>query len=386
MTRPGPREILSVVRVMSGGHLMRYSGAYSSVTDKVERSFERLLNSKHCLTVNSGTSALICALVGVGVGPGDEVLVPAYTWVATAAAVIAVGALPVLVDIDETLTIDVADADRKITPRTKAIIPVHMLNLVCDMDAIMALAARRGLKVIEDAAQAVGVTYHGRRAGSIGDAGTFSFNQHKNITSGEGGAIFTDDDAVYERALMYHDVGSYIRPSASYHEPVFVGQNMRMTELGSAVIRPQLQRIDRLLARRRAQRRVVVEALTGVETSLRVSPHHDEDSAVGLTVIFPTPEQAHHFGTTRGAVNLIDTHRHVFVNWEPVQARRTYHRQANPFASADDNVVYGADDFQQTLDILRRTCSITLDPQIPVAAMKIQARLLARAAAQLTNG
>lgn len=383
MTRPGVREIASVVGVMARGNLMRYNSDRGSVTDGVERAFESIIGVRHCLMVNSGSSALICALVGAGIGPGDEVLVPAYTWIATAAAAVAVGAVPVLVEIEETLTIDPADIERKITPRTRAIIPVHMINLVCDMDPIMDIAARHDLIVIEDAAQAIGASYRGRRVGSIGHAGAFSFNQHKNVTCGEGGAVLTNDERIYARALMYHDVGSYIRTTSVKHdEPVFVGQNMRMSELQAAVLRPQLKRLDRILARRRAQRDVIVESLTKVKSDLAISPHHDVDNAVGLSVIFPEAEQARVFGQTRGAVQLIDTHRHVFVNWEPIRARRTHHPASSPFLVAQSNVQYGPEQCPRTLDLLRRTCSITLDPQLPVTAMRLQALHLARAASR----
>ena len=204
----------------------------------------------------------MCALVALGVGPGDEVLVPAYTWVSDAAAVVAVGAVPVLVDVDESLTMDPADAARRTTARTRAMIPVHMGNLVCDMDGLLALAHERGLKVVEDACQAIGVTYRGRQVGSLGDVGVFSFNQHKNLRAGEGGAVLTDDERLLVRAAMYHDVGSYTRADRSTDpEPVFVGLNLRMPELLSALLRPQLARLDEQLRRRRVRRQVRLDEL-----------------------------------------------------------------------------------------------------------------------------
>ncbi|HMJ13424.1 MAG TPA: aminotransferase class V-fold PLP-dependent enzyme, partial [Polyangiaceae bacterium] len=195
------------MKLIARGDLSRYHTSGQSEVQRLEEELCRVIGVEHTLGVNSGTSALICGLVGAGVGPGDEVLVPAYTWVSSAAAPLAVGAVPVLVEINETLTIDPEDIRKKITPQTKAIIVVHMLNLVCDMDSIMAIAKQHDLVVIEDACQAVGVTYKGRRVGSIGHVGAFSFNQHKNIQSGEGGAVLTSDPRIHARALMYHDVG-----------------------------------------------------------------------------------------------------------------------------------------------------------------------------------
>ena len=163
MPRVGLREIVALGRVIASGKLSRYAAGSRGATSRFEARLSERLEVKHVLTVNSGTSALISALVAAGIGPGDEVLVPAYTWVATAIAPLAVGAVPVLVDIDESLTMDPQDIERKITRNTRAIIPVHMRNLVCDMDAIMAIAKRRRLFVLEDACQAVGVRYKGDR-------------------------------------------------------------------------------------------------------------------------------------------------------------------------------------------------------------------------------
>src|SRR6185312_12503710 len=252
MPRVGLREIAALGRVIARGNLSRYSAGSKSATSRFEARLRERLKAKHVLTVNSGTSALISALAAAGIGPGDEVLLPAYTWVATAIAPLAVGAVPVLVDIDESLTIDPEDIKRKITPYTKAIIPVHMLNLVCNMDAITAIAKQHNLLVIEDACQAVGVSYKGRRVGTIGDVGAFSFNQFKNLNSGEGGAVLTNDDRYFTRARMYHDVGSYTREHEfEGNEPVFAGVNLRVSELTGAVLHAQLPKLDPLLERLR---------------------------------------------------------------------------------------------------------------------------------------
>ena len=191
------RGMAATVRVLGRGELGRYAAAGASEVTRLEGELRDVIGVRHALAVNSGTSALVAALVGAGVGPGDEVLVPAFTWVSTAAAPLAVGAVPVLVEVDASLTMDPADLARKITPQSRAVIPVHMQNLVCDMDPIMSLAATHELTVIEDACQAVGQRYRGRRVGSIGHAGCFSFNQYKNIRCGEGGALLTDDDGAF---------------------------------------------------------------------------------------------------------------------------------------------------------------------------------------------
>jgi dTDP-4-amino-4,6-dideoxygalactose transaminase len=305
VSRVGVRELVALSHVIASGKLLRDDPKGPRYTVRFEAQLREKLGVKHALAVNSGTSALIAALVGAGIGPGDEVLVPAYTWVATAVAPLAVGAVPVLVDINESLTIDPEDIKRKITPYTKAIIPVHMQNLVCDMDAIVAIARQFNLKVIEDACQAVGATYKGQRVGTIGEAGAFSFNQHKNLTSGEGGAVLTNDDRIFTRARMYHDAGSYTRPfEFESNEPVFAGVNMKISELSGAVLYVQLKRLDPLLQRLRKRRTVFAKYLSR-SRKLRISPHNDPSNAIGLSVIFERSEDAKAFAARRAA-----THRY----------------------------------------------------------------------------
>lgn len=359
--------MVAALRVLSSGELARYHTTRTSEVQRLESELCRTIGVRYALGVNSGTSALICALVGAGIGPGDEVLVPAYTWVSSAAAPLAVGAIPVLVEIDETLTIDPVDVERKITPNTRAIIPVHMMNLVCNMDAILAIAARHNLVVIEDACQAVGLTYRGKRVGSLGHAGAFSFNQHKNIKAGEGGAVLTNDPRVYARAAMYHDVGSYTRENRmTTDEPLFVGVNYRMPELSAAILRPQLHRLDKKLERLRRRRQLAIEKLRESPFSdFEVAPHNDPESAVGLAVTFEDPERARAFGSVRGISRLIDTGRHVYSNWQSVLAKRTAHPKLNPYSWAQREVELSAECCPRTLEILSRTCSVSLLPEVP---------------------
>jgi dTDP-4-amino-4,6-dideoxygalactose transaminase len=367
-----PRVIASALRVLAGGELARYHTSEVSEVQRFEQELAQFMGVRHTLGVNSGTSALICALVGCGVGPGDEVLVPAYTWVATAAAPLAVGAVPVLTEIDWTLTIDPNDIKKKISPHTKAIIVVHMLNLVCDMDAILAIAKEHNLIVIEDACQAVGVTYRGRRCGSMGDAGAFSFNVLKNIQAGEGGAVLTNSDRTYTRALMYHDVGSYIREGrGDTNEPVFIGQNYRMTNLSAAVLRPQLKTLDKKLRLRRERRRYWLDKLSGsFGERIHVSPHNDPESAVALTVYFDDPDEARAFGSQRGIALLIDTDRHVYTNWQSIRSGVTTHPRMDPYSWAPRDVRIREDSCPTTLDILKRTCDIKFFPEIPMMAYR----------------
>jgi dTDP-4-amino-4,6-dideoxygalactose transaminase len=376
-------SMAAAMRVLARGELSRYTTSGPSEVKRFEDELCEVTGAEYALGVNSGTSALVCALVGLGVGPGDEVLVPAYTWVSSAAAPLAVGAVPVLVEIDSTLTIDPNDIRRKITPHTKAIIVVHMLNLVCDMDAIMAIAREHNLLVVEDACQAVGITYRGRRVGTIGHAGAFSFNQHKNIQSGEGGAVLTNDKRVFTRALMYHDIGSYIRRDrVQTEEPLFVGVNYRMPELAAAILRPQLRRLDKKLHRLRARRRYALAKLRSVpHARFTVSPHNDQGSATGLTVYFDSPQEATQFGTARGVARLIDTGRHVYTNWESMIGRRTAHPKLDPYAWAHRDIRITPDSCPNTLEILSRTCSVGLLPELPTLAYRMVVRRMMAAVA-----
>ncbi len=376
MPRVGVREFGALTRVIAGGQLLRYRGGENGFTGRFESALATKLGVKHALTVNSGTSALIASLAAAGIGPGDEVLVPAYTWVATAIAPLAVGAVPVLVDIDESLTIDPEDIKRKITPYTRAIIPVHMMNVVCDMDAITAIARKHRLLVIEDACQAVGVSYRGRRVGTIGDIGAFSFNQFKNLNSGEGGAVITNDDRYFTRARMYHDVGSYTREyDSESNEPVFAGVNMRVSELTGAVLHAQISKLDPLLKRLRSRHAILTSALAKT-TKLRVSPHNDPDNAVGLSVILDTVENAKAFANQRGVERLIDTGRHVYTNWIPIMTQRTFHERMNPWKWAHRDITYSNDMCSKTLDILARTCRVSLGAQYPEVVMRMRANML----------
>ena len=200
----GDEEIEAVSELLRSQQLFRYQ---SSHVVEFEREAAAFLGVEHALMVNSGTSALVCALTGVGAGPGDEVIVPGYTYIATAAAVIATGAVPVIAEIDESFGLDPADVERKITPYTKAVVPVHMRGVSARLDDLMAVARKHGLMVVEDCSQCVGGEYRGRRVGTYGDAAAWSLNYYKTISSGEGGLVFTNDRDIFERASFASDPG-----------------------------------------------------------------------------------------------------------------------------------------------------------------------------------
>ena len=366
----GNEEVEAVRRVIESGQLFRYRGGEGGETDRFEAEWSEKIGVKHTIAVTSGTAALACAVVGLGIGPGDEVIVPAYTFMATALAPLMAGAVPIIAEIDESLTLDPADVERKITPRTKAIMPVYMNGWPCDMDAIMAIANKHGLKVIEDACQADGGSYKGKRLGSIGHAGGFSFNQFKIITAGEGGAMVTDDDATFERALIYHDGGCCFRAhAAEMGVEFFAGSNFRTNEITSAILRAQLQRLDGLLAALRAEKKTIIAELSG-ESAFELNPVHDLDGDCGATVafLFETATETRAFQQKLADDGIgtgcpIDSGRHIYPNWEPVlQQRGAHHPRLDAFKLTSVPVEYTPDMCPRTLDILARSLTLGTSP------------------------
>jgi dTDP-4-amino-4,6-dideoxygalactose transaminase len=287
----------------------------------------------------------------------------------------------VIAEIDESLTLDPKDAEAKITPRTKAIMPVHMCGLPADLNAIMRVARRHKVKLVEDACQADGGSYKGKRLGSVGDVGAFSFNFYKNITSGEGGAIVTDDNVAFERALIHHDGGALFRPHAKdIGVPFFAGWNFRLNEILGAVLRVQLKRIDGLLKRTRAAKHRIVEGLSGYP-GITFITHNDLDGDCGTTVgfLFDSEKRMRGFIEAFSSHGIeswspIDSGRHVYTNWEPVMEKRgSYHPAIDAYRrvenrGASDN--YTADMCPRTLDILSRTAFINTSPQQKAADIR----------------
>ena len=232
-------ECLDSTWISSAG---RFIGAF-------EQAFAAYCGVKHAIATNNGTTALHLALVGLGITAGDEVIVPSLTYIASANAVTYCGAKPVFVDNDPaTFNLDPAKLEALITPRTKAIMPVHLYGQPCDMDPILDIARRHKLFVVEDAAEAVGARYKGRMTGGLGDCASFSFFGNKIITTGEGGMVTTDDDALAARLRLFRGQG--MDPARRYWFPV-VGYNYRMTNIEAAIGLAQLERVDHHLAQRR---------------------------------------------------------------------------------------------------------------------------------------
>ena len=298
MYRIGKEEIDAVARVIESRQLFRINDGLKEV-DHFEEEWAATIGTKYAVCVSGGTAALIASLVGLEIGPGDEVIVPGYTFMATATAVLAAGAIPVIAEVDDTLTLDPADVEKKITKNTKAIIPVHICGFPANMDKIMELAKKYDLKVVEDACQADGGSYKGKRLGSIGDAGGFSFNHFKIISAGEGGAFVTNSKRVYERALVYHDGGSQFRPYINGLEiQAFMGSQFRISEILGAILREQLKRLDGILTDLRRVKKTIMEALSDVN-NLTFIKSNDIEGDCGSVLGFSFADEENRQGFRR---------------------------------------------------------------------------------------
>lgn len=369
MYRVGKEEAEAVSKVILSGSYFKVNNVYGE-TEKAENEMKELFGVKNALLMTSGMAALVSGLTALGIGPGDQVIVPAYTYIATAMAVVAVGAVPVIAECDETLTLDPDDAQRKITSATKAVIPVHIQGFPCNMDAICAMAKKHGIKVVEDACQADGAKYKGRRLGSIGDFGALSFNQYKLISTGEGGALLTNDEGLYQRALIYHDSNAVVffgDQMKNVSEKAFCGTEYRTNEIQAAMLRVQLGRMDPMIDDLRRIKKRIMEEL---KDKYRFIPSNDSDGDLSTTLAFAfdSPEAANKFAAAKGGAVPINTGKHVYKNWTQIMEKRgAYHPLMDPFKmEANKDIIpdYREDMCPGTLDILSRTVYVGLSPDM----------------------
>ncbi|HVO64844.1 MAG TPA: DegT/DnrJ/EryC1/StrS family aminotransferase, partial [Syntrophales bacterium] len=282
----GKEEIKEIMDVLATGILMRYGfdkerkGIFK--VREFEEAFARYCGAKYALGVTSGSTALKVALAAMDVGPGDEVIVPAFTFIATYEAVLEVGAIPIVADIDETLNMDPDDIEKRITPYTKAVIPVHMCGAPARIDKIMAVARKHKILVLEDNAQASGGSYRGKKLGTFGDMGIFSFDYYKTVTTGEGGMVLSDNKNYYLRAEWYHDHGHDHNPNVSraLEGRTILGFNYRMNELQGALGLAQLRKLDTIIAEQKKNKQAIKDVLSKVKgVKFRDIPDPDGDTA-----------------------------------------------------------------------------------------------------------
>jgi len=382
----GEDEKRAVCEVIENRWFSRYYGPenYPSRVRLLEEEFAEKMGIKYALGVNSCTSALLCSLVAVGVGPGDEVIVPAYTFFASCSAIVSAKAIPVIAEIDDSLTLDPDDFKSKITPRAKAVIPVHMRGAPCDMEPIMKIAKDNNLYVIEDVAQACGGSYRGKFLGTFGDCNSFSFQFRKILSVGEGGMVTTDDEQLYDRAQMCHDTALCWRPGgmrgrfipSRYEGELFPGYNFRMPELIGAALRVQLKRMDGMVERMRQFKKRIMNAISDVK-GLKFRRLNDQvgDTAIALFMYLPDENITNRFAKALVAEGVAASSVyskgipdwHIARYWEMIINKWTATSEGCPYTCPyykNPNMEYSAEEIcPKTLKLLRTAIppQMTLD-------------------------
>jgi len=369
------RELSDVVKVRRP---FRWYGPGKEPPQKVaafEKEFARRMQTRYALAVTSGSAALQAAVAAIGIGPGDEVILPAWTWHSCFNAIVLAGALPVFAEIDESFNIDPADIESKITPQTKLIMAVHLQGNPADMDRVLEIARRRRIRVLEDCAQSVGASYKGHPVGSMADIGIYSMQINKTITSGEGGAVVTNDPVLFERASRYHDLGS-LRPP---HEQIaggakvdaFAGSQFRMSEFTGGVLVAQLRKLDRIVQSVQSSARRVYDGVHDLP-GLKLRHLPDPQGEIGTAVFlgFESKAQCERYRAAMKAENVpasLPGGSAILPVQPQIEHKRTVHPAWPSFTSERGrSIQYGAACCPRTIDILSRFAGVSLDPTFTV--------------------
>jgi 8-amino-3,8-dideoxy-alpha-D-manno-octulosonate transaminase len=363
----GEEERKQVNDVLESGILMRY-GFDGMRNDhwkakEFEEAFANRMQSKHCQLVSSGTSALTIALTSAGIGAGDEVIMPTFTFVASFESIIMLGAVPILVDIDDTLTLDPESVKKAITPRTKCVMPVHMCGSMADLKALKDICDEHDLLLLEDACQAIGASYDGKPLGSYGDLGCFSFDFVKTITCGEGGAVITNNEKYALNADHYQDHGhDHVGNDRGAETHPFLGYNFRISELNAAVGLAQLNRLDHFLAIQKRNYLIIREALSSVNgVTFRRVPDGGEENYSFVNFFLPTEEltlKAHLALAEEGVDGCFywyTNNWHYINGWDHLKDQRSLGRLPMEVREQMQNL--NKTDFSKSNAIMSRTIS-----------------------------
>ena len=377
----GEEEIDAAVRVLRSRSPFRYYGIdLQGEVSTFEADFKEFLGTSHCLAVNSGTGALHTALAALGVGPGQEVIVPAYMWVSVIAAVVNLGAIPVLADIDDTFCLAADAVEAKITPRTTGVIVVHMSGAPADVEAINAVVRKHGLFLLEDCAQCAGGSIGGRKVGTFGDAAIFSFQMNKNMTSGEGGCMVTRDRHLYNRAVACHDTG-YARDEngrAMLDRPDLYlwGRGYRMDEVRASILRVQLRKLPAVIEKMRNSKYRIRQSLKRFPT-VRLRKIIDEagDTGCFLLTTFATSEIAREVNraliaegivtSTQGVNNVVMTEwgLHIYYNIPSLVHKTAVDKKNAPWSLAENSgsrTEYGKGTCPHADSLFERSCLLAI--------------------------
>jgi 8-amino-3,8-dideoxy-alpha-D-manno-octulosonate transaminase len=366
----GEEEKKEIMDVLQTGVLFRYEfldqrqGIFK--VRQFEEAFAKYCGVGYAQAVTSGTAALKVALTALGVGPGDEVITQGFTFVATWEAILEVGALPVFTEVDQTLNMDPADLRKKITARTKCIVPVHMLGAQARIEEIVAIAKEHRLPVLEDTAQATGGRIGGRHLGTFGTCGTFSFDAVKTLTTGEGGMIITDDQSLWQAMSEYQDHGHdhRVNPGGRGGEGRrFIGSNYRMMELQGAIGLAQVAKVDAMIAAQKGHKNKLKEAAAAIPgVSFRCLVDADGDSATHFAFFLSDREHCRRVNETLrsagvGAINFSENTWHYYAQWEHLLNGKTLTTSGYPFSTADGRrrIVYDPQALPQAAALLECT-------------------------------
>jgi dTDP-4-amino-4,6-dideoxygalactose transaminase len=365
----GEEEKQALLEVIESGHLFRYGDLsnpnFKAMVWNLEKDFAGYVGTEHALAVSSGTTALLTALLALKIGPGDEVIVPGYTFIASITSIIFAKAIPILAEIDNTLTLDPNDVLKKITPRTKAIMVVHMLGNPGHLDRLMEIAEENNLILIEDCAQAFGATFKGRSVGTFGKMGTFSLNVYKTITAGDGGMVVTNNENLYRRAFAIHDQGHLpLRQGVEQGKRTILGLNFRMNELTAAVARVQLKKTKTIKEKLHINKNILrkrLEVINGLEFRNLL----DREGEVGtlLTFFMPTEEKARILADNLGTSPISNSGWHVYNNMEHFLNKLTVTDENCPFSCpyyTGESITYHKGMLPQTDDLLNRAINISV--------------------------
>lgn len=361
------KELQSVIDT---GIFMRYGfgGLRNGIwkAKEMEAAICKKTGVSHALLLSSGTAALTTALAALGIGAGDEVIMPPFTFVASFESVMMAGAIPVLVDIDDTLCLDPAAVRKAITPRTKVVMPVHMCGAMARLDELQAICEEHNLLLLEDACQAFGASYKGKMLGSIGNAGCYSFDFNKIVTCGEGGAVVTNSKEVYELCDMYHDHGhDHSNDDRGAEGHPYPGFNYRITELHAAVGCGQIAKLEKFVEIHRKHKKILKDALSAIpQVTFRHLPDPAGDSATFLSFFLPTEEQTRKAAAALkdagvdGAFYWYDNSWHYIRNWEHFKERKFMNPVYKELLSTMPD--YSKVSFAQSDSIISRTISLSI--------------------------
>jgi len=338
----GEEEIKEVNDVLETGILMRYGfdGPRKGIwkAKELEAAITQVFGCGYAQLTSSGTSALTTAMAALGIGTGDEVIMPAFTFVASFEAVLSVGAVPILVDIDETLTLSPDAVRAAITPKTKCVMPVHMCGSMADLDALKQICAEHHLILLEDACQSIGATYKGKSLGTIGDAGTFSFDFVKTITCAEGGVVMTNSREVYTKSDGYTDHGhDHLGADRGADLHPFIGYNYRISELHAAVGLAQIRKLDTFLTLQKKNNLALRAYLEQIpEIGFRIIPEGGVDSYSFISWFLPTEELTRAVVAEMKTQGILAGNFYWFVNnwhyiskWDHLKQAGTLHGISN---------------------------------------------------------